>query len=75
MSAKETLVATLTNCLAVTRVGRMDAHRKEAERLVDEVLHEEAKRIKAGCRALPEGSDWFSGMFDAANLIDPYEGG
>lgn len=39
-SAKETLVSTLTNSLALTRVGRLDAHRKEAERLVDEALNE-----------------------------------
>lgn len=40
MSAKEALVSTLTSALAVTRVGRLDVIRKEAERLVDEALKE-----------------------------------
>ncbi|MET9816891.1 hypothetical protein [Streptomyces sp. NPDC006355] len=45
MTAVETLVNTLTNSLAVTRVGRMDDIRKEAERLVDEALREKAFRL------------------------------
>lgn len=44
-SAKEILVSTLTNAFAVTLVGRLDAHRKEAERLVDEALREQALRL------------------------------
>jgi hypothetical protein len=36
VTAREKLVSTLTNSLAVTRVGRLDDIRKEAERLVDE---------------------------------------
>ncbi|MFE0326310.1 hypothetical protein ACFW08_05775 [Streptomyces sp. NPDC058960] len=44
MSARETLTTTLTNLLARTRTGRMDAHRAEAERMVDEALKEHAQR-------------------------------
>ncbi|MFG3014326.1 hypothetical protein ACGFZB_28685 [Streptomyces cinerochromogenes] len=44
-TARETLTTTLTNLLARTRNGRMDAHRAEAERLVDEALAEERRRI------------------------------
>jgi hypothetical protein len=51
VTARETLVTTLTNLLAVARNGRMDAHHAEAERLVDEALkehaHELARRQKA----------------------------
>lgn len=52
-SARETLVTTLTNLLARTRNGRMDEHRTEAERLVDDVLHEAAEAQ----RALPVYAD------------------
>jgi hypothetical protein len=44
-SAKEVLVSTLTNSLAVTRVGRLDVIRKEAERLVDEALKEHSNDL------------------------------
>lgn len=47
MTARETLTTTLTNLLARTRNGRMDAHRAEAERLVDAVLHEAAEAVRA----------------------------
>jgi hypothetical protein len=39
------LVSTLYNSLAVTRVGRLDDIRTEAERLVDEAFEEQALRL------------------------------
>jgi hypothetical protein len=42
MTARETLVATLTNLFARTRIGHFDVHRVEAERLVDDALKEQA---------------------------------
>lgn len=58
MSAKETLVSTLTNALSVSRVGRLDAHRKEAERLVDEALKEEAQEVVPEQDTLAEWLYW-----------------
>jgi hypothetical protein len=73
VTAKEALVLTLTSSLAVTRVGRLDDIRKEAERLVSEALKEQARSLEAkiyeGVSNLPEGSDWFSGMFDARDIV------
>jgi hypothetical protein len=83
MTARETLVTTLTNLLARTRNGRMDAHRAEAERLVDEALGEhahelaEAARQVMGPRALPSGAEperiarYVAGWHDAMDHIDP----
>jgi hypothetical protein len=72
-SAKEALVSTLTSSLAVTRVGRLDDIRKEAERLVDEAMKEHTKgladKIYEGIGTLPEGSDWFAGMFHARDIV------
>jgi hypothetical protein len=72
-SSKDALVSTLYNSLAVTRVGRLDDIRKEAERLVDEALEEHTKgladKIYEGIGTLPEGSDWFAGMFDARDIV------
>ncbi|MER7922155.1 hypothetical protein ABTY96_03290 [Streptomyces sp. NPDC096057] len=44
-TARETLVDTLTNLLARTRNGRMDTHRAEAKRMVDEAFKEATERI------------------------------
>ncbi|MFJ3084353.1 hypothetical protein ACIPJG_31995 [Streptomyces halstedii] len=45
------------------------------EAVADEILgdhrRELSQEIERACRTLPEGSDWFSGMFDAAKLIEP----
>jgi hypothetical protein len=81
MSAHETLVTTLTNLLAVSRRGRMDAHRTEAERLVDAVLHEAAEEIRENTRArltrvtsvhgADWGRTWAYGRECAADLVDP----
>lgn len=81
MTARETLVHTLTNALAVTRVGRLDAIRAEAERLVDAVLHEAAEEIRENTRARLTrvnavhgagwGRTWAYGRERAADLIDP----
>ncbi len=43
MTARETLTTTLTHLFAASRRGRMDLHRAEAERLVDEVLKEDRR--------------------------------
>ncbi|MFE9335284.1 hypothetical protein [Streptomyces sp. NPDC007063] len=49
------------------------AHRRMAQ-LLDEltqaVRREAAQDVRSACRELPEGSDWFSGMFDAASRIE-----
>ena len=73
MTKRETLVRTLTNALAVTRVGRMDAHRAEAERLVDEALKEHAHELAERIRSVPDadsgiGNDW--DWWDAATIPD-----
>ncbi|GAB1326947.1 hypothetical protein [Streptomyces sennicomposti] len=75
MTARETLVTTLTNLLALSRRGRMDAHRAEAERLVDDVLHEAAEEIRAETESLKAAGvlepDKFRPCRDAAWQIDP----
>lgn len=77
MTARDTLVTTLTHLFAASRRGRMDAHRAEAERLVDEVLkeaaHEAAERIRLhdwdeGCAGVGCCADTPQ---EAADLIDP----
>lgn len=80
-AARETLTTTLTNLLARTRNGRMDAHRAEAERLVDAVLTEHAhglaeeSRRFVGPRAYPHESErvtrYVAGWHDALDRIDP----
>ncbi|MEU3285599.1 hypothetical protein [Streptomyces longwoodensis] len=83
MTARETLVTTLTSLLAVSRRGRMDAHRAEAERLVDEAFHESTARLMddarqvMGPRTLPSGEEperiarYVAGWHDAVDHIDP----
>ena len=81
MTARETLTTTLTNLLARTRNGRMDAHRAEAERLVDEALSEHAhglaeeSRRFVGPRAYPGESEFITryvaGWHHAIDRIDP----
>lgn len=71
MTAYDTLVTTLTNLLAVSRRGRMDAHRAEAERMVDDVLHEAAERIRNSKRLRDYTDDHMSDCYEAANEIDP----
>nr|WP_159059621.1 hypothetical protein [Streptomyces antibioticus] len=81
MTARDTLVTTLTNLLARTRNGRMDEHRAEAERLVDEAVKEHAhalteeSRQLMGPRAYPGESEfvtrYVAGWHDALNQIDP----
>ncbi|MCR8576432.1 hypothetical protein [Streptomyces sp. Isolate_219] len=51
-----------------------ESRKEELEDLVKATRRECAAEIKAACRTLPEGSDWFSGMHDAAGLIDPDKG-
>ncbi|WP_435613276.1 hypothetical protein [Streptomyces sp. bgisy159] len=74
-SARGTLVTTLTNLLAVSRRGRMDAHRAEAERLVDEVLKEYAHALADKLRdeAWPHERDERENelIYKLADLIDP----
>ncbi|WP_405620278.1 hypothetical protein [Streptomyces sp. NBC_00076] len=55
MSARETLTTTLTNLLARTRNGRLDAHWREAERLVSEALKEHAHELADSVRSLDRG--------------------
>ncbi|MEV5319143.1 hypothetical protein AB0K92_16060 [Streptomyces sp. NPDC052687] len=64
-SARETLTTTLTNLLARTRNGRMDAHRAEAERLVDEALKEHAHELAEVVRYFDRHP------YEVADLIDP----
>lgn len=82
-TARETLTTTLTNLLARTRNGRMDVHRAEAERLVDEALkegaHELAERQRAHDGVEPDDyrqpqawrEGYSDGLQDGADLIDP----
>lgn len=65
MTARETLVTTLTNLLALSRRGRMGSHRAEAERLVDDVLHEAADALR-GVPGSDVGNDW--DWWDAATI-------
>lgn len=73
MTARGDLIGTLTNLYARTRNGRMDAHKAEAERLVDAVLHEAAERLR---RLVTHAEDpWkclpcATHLYDA-DLIDP----
>jgi hypothetical protein len=77
VNARDTLVQTLTNALAVTRVGRLDTIRAEAERLVDEALkehaHELAKKQHATAREYEatQSEDFVAGMQVGADLVDP----
>ncbi|MFD5161025.1 hypothetical protein ACFWMJ_23600 [Streptomyces hawaiiensis] len=75
MSARETLTTTLTNLLARTRSGRMDAHRAEAERLVEEALREGAhglaERIRNSKRLRDHTDDHMGDCNEAADEIDP----
>jgi hypothetical protein len=71
MSARERLVTALTNLLATSRRGRMDAHRAEAERLVDAALHEAAERIRTSKRLRDYTDDHMSDCNAAADYIDP----
>ncbi|MDH6625751.1 hypothetical protein M2271_003562 [Streptomyces sp. LBL] len=83
MTARETLVTTTTHLLAASRRGRMDSHRAEAKRLVDEVLKEgahelaeEARKVM-GPRLLPSGTEpervarYVAGWHDAVDHFDP----
>lgn len=44
-----------------------------AERWLDDYAHELSEEIKGACKTLPEGGDWFAGMYDAAKVIEPKE--
>lgn len=75
MSARDTLVTTLTNLLAVSTRGRMDTHRAKAEALVDDALKEHAHGLAEKIRESP---GWCHGEWmdsrdrnHAANIIDP----
>ncbi|MFD9442139.1 hypothetical protein [Streptomyces sp. NPDC060001] len=80
-SAREILTTTLTHLFAASRRGRMDSHRAEAERLVEEALkehsHELAEEIRAWVADDPSGdsraSEYGSSepALNAADLIDP----
>lgn len=83
MSARETLTTTLTHLFAASRRGRMDVHRAEAERLVDEALSEhahalaeEARKVM-GPRVLPSGPEseritlYVYGWHDSLDRVDP----
>jgi hypothetical protein len=61
VTARDTLVTTLTNLFARTRNGRMDAHRAEAERLVAEALTEQACGLSDVVRAMDRGVIRMSG--------------
>jgi hypothetical protein len=65
MSARERLVTALTNLLATSRRGRMDAHRAEAERLVEEALKEQAHELAEVVRYFDRHPS------EVADLIDP----
>ena len=80
MTARETLTTTLTNLLARTRNGHMDAHRAEAERLVAEVLDEQAnglaekiRRETARRNLIREehAEAWEAGLHRGADVITP----
>lgn len=81
MSARDNLVATLESLLARTRNGRMDAHRAEAERLVDDALNERAHELAeearkfVGPRAYPGEPErvtrYVAGWHHATDRIDP----
>ncbi|HLL34198.1 MAG TPA: hypothetical protein VK545_09965 [Streptomyces sp.] len=76
-SARETLTTTLTNLLARTRNGRMDAHRAEAERLVEEALKEHAHELAEEIRRDVDAGKFcvseVDGAWEAADRIDPVE--
>ncbi|MFB7114062.1 hypothetical protein [Streptomyces sp. NPDC056291] len=73
MSARETLVTTLTNLFARTRVGRMDAHRADAEKLVDDALRESAHALSEGLHHGIETGEFgvheTDGVWEAASRI------
>lgn len=73
MSAKDKLVETLTNLLAISRVGRLDEHRETAKHLVAEVLHEAANELRE--EAWPHERDERENelIYSLAAKIDPYE--
>jgi hypothetical protein len=73
VNARETLVATLTAYFALSRMGRLDAHRAEAERLVDAVLKEHARTLAETIRSHPECEigGYGDGILDASFMIDP----
>lgn len=59
---------------AAARIGADERLKGELEDLVKAVRRACAEEIKAACRTLPTGSDWFIGMFDAVALISPDKG-
>ncbi|WP_432157784.1 hypothetical protein [Streptomyces sp. bgisy153] len=73
MSARETLTTTLTNLFARTRNGRVDAHRAEAERLVDEVLNEQARDLSDGLYHIADDGrccvSEVDGVWEAARMV------
>jgi hypothetical protein len=73
MTARETLVTTLTHLFAASRRGRMDSHRAEAERLVDAALreraHELANQIRAHARTLPDPYGPYRTYVNAAEVL------
>jgi len=70
-TAKEKLVETLTNALAVSRIGRLDEHRKTAEHLVDEFAHELSEKASAEIKGCCQECD--AAMAIMKSEIDPYE--
>jgi dihydroxyacetone kinase len=75
MTARDTLVTSLTNLFARTRNGRLDAHRAEAERLVDEAMTETAftlsETIADDSWSRYQREEYEAGMRRAAELIQP----
>jgi hypothetical protein len=79
MSARATLITTLTSLLAVSRRGRMDAHRAEAERLFEEALRETARVLSEGLVEVAESGQCcvsqVDGVYEAAGrLADDFDG-
>ncbi|MET7939661.1 hypothetical protein [Streptomyces sp. NPDC005302] len=73
MTARDTLVTTLESLFARTRNGRMDAHRAEAERLVDEALREQAGALSEGLLHVADSGlccvSQVDGMWEAAERL------
>jgi hypothetical protein len=79
VTARETLVTTLTSLLAVSRRGRMDAHRAEAERLFEEAMREIARVLSEGLVEFAESDQCcvsqVDGVYEAAGrLADDFDG-
>ncbi|MEU0952817.1 hypothetical protein ABZ353_10810 [Streptomyces niveus] len=77
MSARELLKSRLD---LLSRLSEDVLPEGQADRLIDDLLHEEAEKVRASQLETPEGfvyrqewlKAWFEGRDDSANLIDPY---